>query len=165
MSLKSNETSHKRSISIPNNALHSFLFKGIPLKINALSHPTLLRFNAQLEQFFRDAPKLRRCGFLDGLLSLGKRKGQTENVQVNRELVPVRRCFSWTGKAVCSELSVLLLFRRKNSMIIFYCHFNPQLICNHSNCQSMFTSHYQLCQFDVDLSPPDGMPLAAKVTF
>ena len=93
--------------------LHGFPFKVISLESNALFHPSLPRFYSLLEGFFWDAPQLRRYGRFDGLhafktgplmipLSLGKEKSHTEQDQVNREVVPVRRCSSRPGTAGCS---------------------------------------------------------------
>ena len=54
-------------ISIPNNKLHCFFFKIVPLKSNVLSYCSLPCFYALLKGFFRDAPQLCCYSPLDGL--------------------------------------------------------------------------------------------------
>ena len=81
---------HKQFISIPNNKVHGFPFKVVPLESNALFHPALPRFCALLEGFFWDAPQLCRYGPRDGLhafktgpvddpLELGEKKKVTRS--------------------------------------------------------------------------------------
>ena len=58
MSEKYQDWFHKQFISNSNNKLHGYPFKVIPLEFNALSHPFLPRYDAQLEVFFGDASQL-----------------------------------------------------------------------------------------------------------
>ena len=85
----------------------------IPLKSDALFHPSLPHFSALLEGFFWDATQLHHYSPLGGLHAFktgplmihwawGKEKSNTEQDQVNREVVPVRLCSSPPGTAGCA---------------------------------------------------------------
>ena len=66
--LRGNGTSvTKQFISSPNNNLHGFTFKVMPLKSNALFHPSLPHFYALLGGFFWNAPQFHHYSPLDGL--------------------------------------------------------------------------------------------------
>ena len=58
---------YKQFVSSPNNNLHGFTFKVIPLKSRARFHPSLPRFYALLEGFFWNASQLCCYSPLDGL--------------------------------------------------------------------------------------------------
>ena len=115
-----------QTILIPNNRQHSFSFKIILVKFNALCHDSPPHSNALLEGFFWDAPQFYHYGSLDGLHIF--KMGPLYSLELGGEKVTwskirwIVRLFQYNGVLLWQELSDALSWWSNHDLSCYNSH-------------------------------------------